>query len=128
MDESLLRYLALGLAGLITFMSVYGVLVPDRLAATVGGVWARPWSMAFAIGIRVLLGTVLILLAPESRLPLLYLVLGWAAIIAAVALPLAGRERVGRLIGWATGLSPLALRAWCLLGVAFGLLVAYGVL
>ena len=128
MDESLLRMVVLGLAVFITCLSVYGVIQPRQLAATATRLWARPWSMAVAVAVRLLLGACLLLTADSSRVRLVYLLVGWASIAAALILPLAGRRWIGRVLDWSNSLPPMAMRAWCLVGAAFGLLIGYGVI
>jgi len=128
MDESLLEMVVLGLAVFITAICVYGILEPRQLAATAARLWAKPWSMALAVALRLLLGVCLLLTADASRVRLVYLLVGWASIAAAVILPLAGRRWIGRVLDWSNKLPPMAMRAWCLVGAAFGLLIGYGVM
>ena len=128
MDTSFARLILLGLAAVITFMSVYGMLVPDRLVSTVERTWRKPWSLLLAVGVRVVLGATLVVCAPVSRLPAVFLWLGWLMLLAAAALPLVGRERIGLLLE-RVGLWPRqGIRCACLAGVAFGMLIAYGVM
>ncbi len=128
MDETLLRYLLLGIAVLVTAMSLLGVLVPARLVNTVGDFWGKSWSLPFAAGIRLVMGVSLVLLADSSRFPLAFEILGWIAIVAALLLPIVGKQRVSRLLEWIVGWPSLLMRLTCLLGVVFGLFIGYGVL
>lgn len=113
---------------MITLLSAYGVFSPAGLTKTVFGVFDKPYTMHLAVGVRLVLGAALILAAPESRFPIGFLVLGWAAIVAAVLIAIAGKERIKKVMEWGTRQPPLAMRAWCLLGVAFGAFLFAGVM
>ena len=79
-----------------------------------------------AVGIRLLLGVALIVAAPASLFPLVFRVIGVIAILAALALPIMGIERIRRLVGWFAALPSLALRLWLVFGFAFGAFLVYG--
>lgn len=83
---------------------------------------------AFSIAIRIVLGAVLILGAPESRFPIALQVLGWLSIYAALALVLIGRVRFRNLIKWALELSPPFKRLAGIVAVLFGGFLVYAVL
>ena len=75
--------------------------------------------------IRVIAGVLFILAAPETRLPMLIQVLGILFILAGVAIPLLGTERVDRLAGWWLARSDSILRLWALVTIAFGGLIVW---
>lgn len=127
MDGTSLQFLVMGFGVLIVALSALGVAAPQRLLDWVSRLWSRPWSQWLAIGVRLLLGWALLQIAVHSRCPLALTILGWVAIVAALGLALAGRERVGRLIAWGTGQPAVLLRTWCLVGVAFGLFLLWAV-
>lgn len=87
---------------------------------------ARPGILYLAVGIRLLLGVALIVAAPDSLFPVLFRIVGVVAILAALALPIMGIERIRRLVGWFAALPPLALRLWLVFGFAFGAFLIYG--
>lgn len=58
------------------------------------------WLYAFAIVVRVLLGLLLIVLADNSRFPLVMVVLGWLFLAAAVFLQALGLKRFTRFMRW----------------------------
>jgi hypothetical protein len=128
MDESLLNGIILGLSALIIGLSLYGVLAPGGLVVRVGELWQRPWSLPVAAGIRVVMGVAMIMVADTSRFPEAFLILGGIAIAAAVALPLMGKQVVEKILAWFTAKPTLFVRLWCLLGVAFGIFLGYGVI
>ena len=76
-----------------------------------------PLAIAFAN----LLGLALIAVADVARYPMAFLVLGGVALLAAVALPVMGKARVGRIIDAVSGQPAALLRLWCIFGMAFGL-------
>lgn len=111
----------------VSLFCLWAIVVPQKVHALVRGVTDTTWGYLLAAGVRLLLGLALLLAAPGSRFPTTFVVLGWVTIAAAVGIVLMGRERMGRLIDWFSRLSDTAVRAWLMLGVAFGLLLAYGV-
>ena len=116
--------LVFGLA--ITGLCIWGIFDPEKMMGLVLGVWNQPRGMALAIGTRLVLGSSLWLCAPISDYPTAFRVLGVIALLAAIGLPLAGRERVNRLIARGQKLPAGALRSWLLLGIVFGLFLVIG--
>ncbi len=111
----------------IAALSIWGIVVPERLVGMVTGVMARPAGMRIAVGARFLLGFALLVAAPESMFPTVFSVLGWVAIAAAIALPVLGRNYINSLLARAAAWPPLAIRTWLLVGVAFGGFLVYAV-
>ena len=88
----------------------------------------KPWILALAIGVRIILGLLLILSASESRFPLVIQVLGWVAIAAAVILAMMGKTRFEKLMEWVLrSVKPFA-RIGGLVAIAFGYFIAYAFL
>jgi len=85
------------------------------------------WLMFLAVGIRIVLGVALLLVAEDSAFPSAFNILGWIAIIAAVALPFIGMARVKALIDWMETLPQTAIRLWVVVGIAFGGFLLFGV-
>jgi hypothetical protein len=73
-----------------------------------------------AIGLRVVIGLLLILYAGESRYPTIIEILGWLSIAAAVALSVIGRRRFQSLMTWALSLLKPYGRVGGLFAMAFG--------
>ena len=105
---------------LIAGLAIWGIVVPRRLIDFVKGAMARPWGLRVAVGVRFLLGFALLIAASASMFPTTFRVLGWIAIAAAIALPVLGRKFINSLLGSVEAWPPLAIRAWLLLGAAFG--------
>jgi len=87
----------------------------------------QDWLMFLAVGIRVALGIALLLVAKDSAFPLAFNILGWFAIVAAVALPFIGMARIKALIDWIETLPTIAIRLWVLVGIALGGFLLFGV-
>lgn len=114
-------------AVIICATSAFGVYSPGRLIDLVMSVWEKKASLHFAVIVRLALGALLILAAPGTKFPVVFQALGWLAIVAAIIIPFAGRERIGRFIGWWAQRPRFIIRMWCLLGVVFGGFLLYGV-
>ena len=109
-------------------LSLWGMAAPDKLMRMVRGVMEKRWGMAFAVGVRIVLGVSLLVAAPPSAFPLLFKIIGWLSLIAAAALPVIGFGRLRRLFDWFQKLPNLAIRLWLIVGVLFAALMLYGVL
>lgn len=94
----------------------------------VRGTVEKDWGIHFAVIVRLLLGAALIIAASGSRFPQLFEILGWIAVVAAVAIVFMGRKRLRKFVGWFDRLSPAMIRTWLLFGIAFGAFLVYGVL
>ena len=118
--------LALGFT--IFVLSAWGMQSPGALVKLVTRVMDQNYGMYVAVGVRLVLGAALIIVAPVSRFPMIFHVLGWIAIIAAVGLILIGREKLRRIVTWFGQFSSSMIRLWLLFGMAFAGLLIYGVL
>jgi len=115
--------------GIVVFaMAALGIFVPQKLIGWVKDTLDKDWGIYLAVGVRLLLGAALIIAAPNSRFPQVFLVLGWIAIVAAVTLALLGRKRLRRFVAWwLEKFSPAAIRVWLVFGLGFGGFLIYGV-
>ncbi|MBT8039425.1 MAG: hypothetical protein HKO85_11205 [Xanthomonadales bacterium] len=85
------------------FIAVAGMAMLIRPAFVIGMIQThggRVWVYALAIGIRAVLGLVLIQQAAYSKFPLTVSALGWISLLAALSLAALGRRRFTRLIYW----------------------------
>lgn len=78
-----------------------------------------------AVLVRLLPGATLIYLAELSRWPLVIEVLGWLAIVAALALGGMGRKNFIRLMSWALSLQNSLGRIGGLIAASFGAFLIY---
>ena len=83
------------------------------------------WLYAFGIGVRVLLGLLLIVLSDESRFPLVMVILGWISLAAALFLQVLGLKRFTRFMRWIIPKAKPWSRLAGLLAVAFGAFLVY---
>jgi len=119
--------LAVGVTVIV--LAAWGILAPAKLMTLVMSAMDKDWGIYVAVGVRLALGTALIIAAPASPVPVGFWVLGVIAIVAGVALALMGRERVrGIVVWWSERMSVPVIRLWLLFGIAFGAFLIYGVL
>ena len=109
-------------------LSAWGMYSPDSLVKMVTLAMNKSYGMYVAVIVRLILGATLIIVAPVSRFPIVFNVLGWIAIIAAIGLILIGRENIGRIIAWFERFSTSIIRLWLQFGMAFAGFLVYGVL
>ena len=76
-------------------------------------------------GLRVLVGGVLVIAAPATRLPAFVRGLGVVFIVAGVSIPLLGEARVDQMAQWWVRQSDGVLRAWGALAAVLGAVVAW---
>ena len=107
----------------------WGIFAPDKLMTLVTSTMHQRWGIYFAVIVRLVLGVALIGVAPASSFSIVLQALGWIAIVAAVGLVVAGRERVRKfIVWWSKRFSAPIIRLWLLFGLAFGAFLVYGVL
>jgi len=103
----------------IVLLSAYGAFHPSNLTSFVRGFMAGLGLWA-AVVARLILALLLWFSAPLSHTPMTFQVLAIIALIAAIALPIIGIQRILKLLEWVTSWRQLVIRLWCLLGVGFG--------
>ena len=117
--------IAVGLATL-AFAGV-GFAQPERMARFARSLWQNPVAFYVAVALRLVVGVALITIAPATRFPDVFYVLGLITVSAAIIGMIAGADRLGRFLEWwLTRPQPL-LRAWALFAAAFGAFLVYGV-
>ena len=122
------QIVVLAIAALVLVLAAWGVVMPDKLITFVVSSMDRPWGIHIAVFVRLVLGAALIAAAPASLFPVTFEVLGVVTILAAVALAIAGQERVRRFLDWwVEQFSPRVNRLWLLFGVAFAAFLVYAV-
>ena len=113
-------------SGMLVALSLYGVVLPQKLTALVWRFMVRPGILG-AVAARLLLAVLLWFSAPLAHTPTTFKFLAILVLVAAVALPLVGAERVLRLIDKVASWPSLAIRLPCVLGVAFGAFLLWSV-
>ena len=104
---------------LIILASSWGVADPQGLIRMVQR-FSTPAGYAFAILVRVLLGAIALLAAPDSLMPGFLYVIGGIAIAAALILLVMGRSRFEQLIQWVAGWNATFMRVALVFGMLFG--------
>lgn len=128
MSSVLAQGVVMVLGGAVLVLSAWGILQPGKLIKLVTSVLDQKWGLYFGVVVRLVLGAALITSAPISSFPLVFEVLGYLAILAALALIIVGHERTRKIIGWFAQLRTPAIRLWLLFGMAFGGFLVYGLL
>ena len=105
----------------------WGIFRADRLTGIVKDIMDKRWGMYIAVGVRVVLGTALIIAASGSRLPIVFMVIGSLSLLAAAVLPFLGRARIRALLGWIERGGSLLMRVWLVFGFLFGAFLIYGI-
>lgn len=80
-----------------------------------------------AMAIRLAMGTVLILVAPNSRVPQALRILGAIVFVSGMITPFIGVERVKRIIAWWTTRPAFFQRAWAAMALTLGAFVVWAV-
>lgn len=105
----------------------WGLYTPRGLLRAVKAIMDADWGIYFAVIVRVILGAALIVAAPASRFPTVFLIVGWVAIIAAVAVISIGRQGLRRFVNWwIERFQPAGIRLWVLVALVFGGFLIYG--
>ncbi len=121
------QIVVLVLGFVVCALSAWGFMAPDKIWKLVNGALEKNWGIYVAVVARLLLGAALVIVAPESQFPLAFEILGWFAIVAAVVILFAGRDRLRRFVAWFEQISQAVTRVWLLFGIAFGALLIYGI-
>jgi hypothetical protein len=121
-----LQAAVIGIGAIISLVCLTGVMLPAQLLHAVRAAWQYRAALFVAVMVRFLVGVLLVMAAPHSRFPLVFEILGWLALVAALLILAIGRERIGRLLDWWSRRSRPAIRLWSLAGLAFGCILVYG--
>ena len=112
----------------ICMFALWGIYAPHKLMEWFKGMAGNDWIIYPAVIVRLILGVALIVAASSSQLPLVFLILGWVAIIAGIAIAFMGTERLREFIYWLIErLSATSIRLWLLFALVFGGALIYGV-
>jgi hypothetical protein len=100
-------------------------LRPHALLRLARRVTVRTWLRLVAFAVRVVVGSILILVASSTVFPLALRVIGVLLIVSGVTVLVIGNAGVQRIVSWALGLGPVAVVVGGILGVLFGALLVY---
>lgn len=110
----------------ICLTCIVGVIFPAKLTGLAPWFLKLRGALWIAVVARLAIGALLIQSAPDSRFPLAFQILGWVMVVAALLIPFIGIVRLTRLVDWVIAWPPMAMRAWLILGFAFGAFLVYG--
>lgn len=110
---------------LLALIGLFAVIRPRAFLGLVRRITVRTWLRVTAFAIRIVLGTILILVAPSTAFPLVVRLIGSLMIAAGIVVLLIGNEGVQRLVNRALRLSPPAVVVGGILGIGFGALLIY---
>lgn len=119
-----MRIAALAFVMLIVAFGLIGMISPPRVVSFARS-FVSPVGIAVAAGLRVTMGVVLYLAAPESRTPELLHVLGVITVLAGIGILFFGVDRLERMVDWWAGRSSMWVRAQASIALAAGLLLAW---
>jgi hypothetical protein len=109
----------------VGLLGVGGVVRPTGLIRFVEKMWESPTGFRLAIAVRLVLGAVLIVAAPDCRFPQVMRILGIFSLVAAAATAALGHERLRSFVEWWVGRPPVFVRSWSLAALAFGCFLVY---
>ena len=114
------------LFGVLTLVAGFAMtLNPDIVFAPLRKHAGKPGIQVAAVGVRLILGVLLVSLAGESKYPQIIEILGWLSIVAAIILAVIGRTRFNRLIQWGLSKANSLGRTAGILAMVFGLFIVY---
>lgn len=122
------QILVLALGALLCLFAVWGVIAPAKVLDFTKRTMEADWGIYVAVGIRVVMGVAMINVAPASRFPSAFYVIGWIALIAAVVAAGLGRRRLQAFVDWwIDRFTPALVRVWIALAFLFGGFLMYAV-
>ena len=110
---------------LITLAGLYMAARPAKFIDRIESLGDRTWVYAAAIGVRAVLGLILVQQAMNSKFPLIIEILGWISLAAAALLAMLGRRRFTRLMLWITARARPFAPVGGLLAVLFGAFLVF---
>lgn len=93
------------LFGLLVFLTGLIIVVnPELIFGVLRNNLDKVWLQIVAIGVRLIIGVLLILNAGASKYPIIIEIIGWLSIVAAVTFTVIGRRRFLAIMSWAFSL------------------------
>ena len=105
-------------------IGLMGLANPESIVVLVE-YWRGPTRFRLAIGVRIVLGIVFLIVAPACRLPVLVRAIGVISIVAAIVILIIGQKRLDLFIGWWLTSPPAVVRISGLFAFLFGVLLIY---
>jgi hypothetical protein len=124
--SKLIRYVAFALSSLIAALGVLGLVLLSYLENVIRLIQEPTW-LYVAAGIRLVLGSALIVVANESRAPGVLKILGGLLVFSGITIPIRGVEHIGELVNFFLDLGPLFLRIWGAVALRLGGTLIYAI-
>ena len=121
-----MKWVALLFGLFVVALGSVGIAVPEVFVVAVGFFQAPP-AIYLAAAVRVVVGIVLIRVAPASRAPRLLRVLGILIFIGGLVTPFIGVQLAQQIIEWWAAGGPALVRGYASVGLAVGLFIVYAV-
>lgn len=112
------------LGAVAVVIGLLGLVMPQSITALVENYWSHSTRFRLAVIARFVIGTLLFVIAPECRLPLVVQILGAVTVAAAVVLIFVGQKRLDSFIAWWLARRRL-IRTSAVFAVIFGSLLVY---
>lgn len=114
-----MKLVVLLIGGLILAAGLVGMAKPDAFVTFARRFLRLPGALWLAAALRIAIGVVFLLAAPDTRWPVFVQVFGWIAIVVGVITPFFG-SRLEVMLDWWTSRPPGFIRAWCVPVLALG--------
>lgn len=109
---------------LIALGGIVGVVKPALLLSALRE-WQGHGRWLVAVIVRLVMGLILIEVAPELRFPVAIKVIGVITFVAGIGLLMIGQKRMDRIIDWFLGVSETFVRNALVLAFLFGIFLVY---
>ena len=109
----------------VALLGMMGLVRPTGLIRFAETAWQSSTGFYLAVTVRLVLGAVLIVAAPDCRFPDVVRILGIVSLIAAAAAVILGHERLRSFVQWWVGRPAGFIRGWSGVAVAFGCFLVY---
>ena len=110
----------------VALMGLMGLFAPAKLVGMVAALFDGIAGLWVAVGLRLVIGALLVLTAPQSRFPFVFWLIGLISIVAAVVAVVMGQDRIRNFVMWWVRKPPAFTRLWALVAIAFGVFIYYG--
>ena len=116
------------LISIIPLSGLVGLVNPRLLIQFIRDSWKSKWIFPFAVGIRLIGGTLFLLISESTRHPTLIHIFGYLFILSGVTGLLLGKRRLTKLIDWFISKPPGLTRFWSIFAIAFGSYLIYAII
>lgn len=110
---------------IFVLLGLAAAVKPRGLLGLARKVTVSTWLRLGVFALRLVLGVILLLVAPSTAVPLALQLIGVLLIVSAAIVLAIGNEGVQRIMNWAFGLGPVAVVTGGIIGVAFGAFLIY---